>query len=87
VHAGKDARHIEQIARAGELELVFIDADHQHPRPTLDKKWRLPELPWSMARHLERSGYSKHGRSERSVEEISARCAFHPICGLLFRSP
>lgn len=36
VHAGKDARHIEQIARTGELELVFIDADHQHPRPTLD---------------------------------------------------
>jgi predicted O-methyltransferase YrrM len=36
VHAGKDVRHIEQIARAGELQLVFIDADHQHPRPTLD---------------------------------------------------
>lgn len=36
VHAGKDARHVEQIARAGELELAFIDADHQHPRPTLD---------------------------------------------------
>jgi predicted O-methyltransferase YrrM len=36
VHPGKDARFIEQIARAGELELVFIDADHQHPRPTLD---------------------------------------------------
>jgi len=36
VHAGQDARYIEQIARAGELQLVFIDADHQHPRPTLD---------------------------------------------------
>ena len=36
VHPGKDARHLEQIARPGELELVFIDADHQHPRPTLD---------------------------------------------------
>jgi cephalosporin hydroxylase len=36
VHAGKDACYVEQIARAGELELVFIDADHQHPRPTLD---------------------------------------------------
>jgi predicted O-methyltransferase YrrM len=36
VHAGKDASHLEQIARAEELELVFIDADHQHPRPTLD---------------------------------------------------
>jgi predicted O-methyltransferase YrrM len=36
VHAGKDARYVEQIARAGELQLVFIDADHQHPRPTLD---------------------------------------------------
>jgi len=36
VHAGKDARHVEQIARPGELEMVFIDADHQHPRPTLD---------------------------------------------------
>lgn len=36
VHAGKDARHVEQIARPGELQLVFIDADHQHPRPTLD---------------------------------------------------
>jgi cephalosporin hydroxylase len=36
VHAGQDARHVEQIARAGELQLVFIDADHQHPRPTLD---------------------------------------------------
>jgi predicted O-methyltransferase YrrM len=36
VHAGQDARHLEQIARPGELELVFIDADHQHPRPTLD---------------------------------------------------
>jgi hypothetical protein len=36
VHAGKDARHVQQIARAGELQLVFIDADHQHPRPTLD---------------------------------------------------
>jgi predicted O-methyltransferase YrrM len=36
VHAGKDALHLEQIARPGELQLVFIDADHQHPRPTLD---------------------------------------------------
>jgi predicted O-methyltransferase YrrM len=36
VHAGKDVRHVEQIAHAGELQLVFIDADHQHPRPTLD---------------------------------------------------
>jgi cephalosporin hydroxylase len=36
VHAGKDARYVEQIARAGELQLVFIDADHQHPRPTMD---------------------------------------------------
>lgn len=36
VHTGKDARYVEQIARAGELQLVFIDADHQHPRPTLD---------------------------------------------------
>jgi len=36
VHAGKDARYVEQIARAGELQLVFIDADHQHPRPILD---------------------------------------------------
>jgi predicted O-methyltransferase YrrM len=36
VHAGKDACHVKQIARSGELELVFIDADHQHPRPTLD---------------------------------------------------
>jgi hypothetical protein len=36
VHAGQDARYVEQIARVGELQLVFIDADHQHPRPTLD---------------------------------------------------
>ena len=36
VHAGKDAGYVAQIARAGELQLVFIDADHQHPRPTLD---------------------------------------------------
>lgn len=36
VHGGKDARHVGEIARPGELELVFIDADHQHPRPTLD---------------------------------------------------
>ena len=36
VHAGKDAGYVDQIARAGELQLVFIDADHQHPRPTLD---------------------------------------------------
>jgi predicted O-methyltransferase YrrM len=36
VHAGKDASHVQQIARPGELQLVFIDADHQHPRPTLD---------------------------------------------------
>jgi predicted O-methyltransferase YrrM len=36
VHAGQDARYVEQIARGGELQLVFIDADHQHPRPTLD---------------------------------------------------
>src|SRR5688572_9103221 len=27
VHAGKDARHVAKIARAGELQLVFIDAD------------------------------------------------------------
>lgn len=36
VHAGQDARYVEQIARAAELQLVFIDADHQHPRPVLD---------------------------------------------------
>jgi cephalosporin hydroxylase len=36
VHTGKDSRYVTQIARPRELELVFIDADHQHPRPTLD---------------------------------------------------
>jgi predicted O-methyltransferase YrrM len=36
VHAGRDASYVNQIAHAGELQLVFIDADHQHPRPTLD---------------------------------------------------
>lgn len=36
VHAAKDARHLDQIASKGELGFAFIDADHQHPRPTLD---------------------------------------------------
>jgi predicted O-methyltransferase YrrM len=36
VHSGKDARYVAEIAAKGELPLIFIDADHQHPRPTLD---------------------------------------------------
>jgi predicted O-methyltransferase YrrM len=36
VHPGRDARHLASIATKGELPVVFIDADHQHPRPTLD---------------------------------------------------
>jgi predicted O-methyltransferase YrrM len=36
VHAPYDSRIAAQLARRDELDLAFIDADHQHPRPLLD---------------------------------------------------
>jgi len=36
VHAPADSSAIGEFARRDEVELVFIDADHQHPRPLLD---------------------------------------------------
>jgi predicted O-methyltransferase YrrM len=36
LHIPHDATFVRELARPGELEIVFIDADHQHPRPLLD---------------------------------------------------
>ena len=36
VHAPADSEAIKEFAVRGELELVFIDANHQHPQPLLD---------------------------------------------------
>lgn len=36
VHAPADSAAIRELARRDELQLIFIDADHQHPRPLLD---------------------------------------------------
>jgi predicted O-methyltransferase YrrM len=36
VHVPADSSIVRKLARRDELELVFIDADHQHPRPLLD---------------------------------------------------
>jgi predicted O-methyltransferase YrrM len=36
VHAPADSSIVRELAGRDELELVFIDADHQHPRPLLD---------------------------------------------------
>jgi predicted O-methyltransferase YrrM len=36
VHAPADSSIVRELARRDELELAFIDADHQHPRPLLD---------------------------------------------------
>jgi predicted O-methyltransferase YrrM len=36
VHAPRQSDFIGNLAKPDELELVFIDADHQHPRPLLD---------------------------------------------------
>jgi predicted O-methyltransferase YrrM len=36
VHAPADSEAIKELALRGELELVFIDANHQHPQPLLD---------------------------------------------------
>ena len=36
VHAPADSALVHDLAARDELEFVFIDADHQHPRPLLD---------------------------------------------------
>jgi predicted O-methyltransferase YrrM len=36
VRAPADSAAIPELARRDELQLIFIDADHQHPRPLLD---------------------------------------------------
>jgi hypothetical protein len=36
LHIPNDSRCVRTLARPNELELVFIDADHRHPRPLLD---------------------------------------------------
>jgi len=36
VHAPADSARVRELALPDELEFVFIDADHQHPRPLLD---------------------------------------------------
>jgi predicted O-methyltransferase YrrM len=36
IHAPADSARIRELARHDELEFVFIDGDHQHPRPLLD---------------------------------------------------
>jgi predicted O-methyltransferase YrrM len=36
VRAPADSAAIRELARRDELEMIFIDADHQHPRPLLD---------------------------------------------------
>ena len=36
VHAPAESEAIEEFAVRGELQLVFIDANHQHPQPLLD---------------------------------------------------
>jgi predicted O-methyltransferase YrrM len=36
VHAPADSAGLSRLARPGDLEFAFIDADHQHPRPLLD---------------------------------------------------
>jgi len=36
LHVPHDATFLEELARPNELEIVFIDADHRHPRVLLD---------------------------------------------------
>jgi hypothetical protein len=36
LHIPHDSTVVSELARPGELEIVFIDADHQHPLPLLD---------------------------------------------------
>lgn len=36
LHIPRDSTFVRDLARPGELEIVFIDADHQHPLPLLD---------------------------------------------------
>ncbi len=36
IHTERDATFLSELAAPRELPLVFIDADHQHPRPLLD---------------------------------------------------
>ncbi|MGI9088697.1 MAG: class I SAM-dependent methyltransferase [Chthoniobacterales bacterium] len=44
VHTPHDSRMVSKLARRDELELAFIDADHQHPRPLLDLVRLAPHL-------------------------------------------
>lgn len=36
LHVPHDATYLSRLAEHDELDVVFIDADHQHPRPLLD---------------------------------------------------
>ena len=36
LHIPHDSTFVRELSRPDELEIVFIDADHQHPRPLLD---------------------------------------------------
>ena len=44
VHAPAESKDIKDFAAHGELQLVFIDANHQHPQPLLDLLRAAPSV-------------------------------------------
>ena len=44
IHAPAESGIVREFARPDEIELAFIDADHQHPRPLLDLVRLVPFL-------------------------------------------
>lgn len=44
LHVPHDSTHVGKLAKPGELEIGFIDADHQHPFPLLDLLRLAPYL-------------------------------------------
>jgi predicted O-methyltransferase YrrM len=68
VHPGRDAQHLASIATKGELPFVFIDADHQHPRPTLDLLRVAPFVRakgWIMLHDIELARVTEQMRAAR----------------------
>jgi predicted O-methyltransferase YrrM len=78
LHTPRDATIVSQIAARDELELAFLDADHQHPLPLLDLLRLAPYMrqqSWVLLHDI------RLGTLTRAALEAGQKTAFEPVYG------
>ena len=78
LHAPRDARFVAQLALENELELAFVDADHQHPLPLLDLLWLAPYIQpagWLLLHDI------RLGTLTQQALDAGRKTAFQPVYG------